>query len=244
MKLVINADDFGLSRGVNYGIIDAHQLGVLTSTTLMVTMDACDHAVELSTMHPNLGIGLHLNITLGKPITKAKSLIKSNGEFYKPKEEPDESLFDEEEIYNEFKAQYQLFVEKLNRKPTHLDSHLYAHQVYEKAGNAIKRLAIEYDLPVRDMKINGYDVKFFDWFKLKQNKIDNLTEFLESNIKKMQQYPVCELMVHPAYLDYFISTKSSYNNLRYYELDILTSDILKNIIINNKIELIHYGHTK
>lgn len=51
MKLIINADDFGFTRAINYGIIDAHNLGVLTSTTLMVTMPAFEHAVDLSKKH-------------------------------------------------------------------------------------------------------------------------------------------------------------------------------------------------
>lgn len=48
MKLIMNADDFGFTRAINYGIFDAHNLGVLTSTTLMVTMPAFEHAVDLS----------------------------------------------------------------------------------------------------------------------------------------------------------------------------------------------------
>src|SRR5690554_3524879 len=162
MKLIINADDFGLSRGINFGIIDAHALGVLTSTTLMITMEASNHAIELSKGFPNLGIGLHLNITLGKPLTDTRTLVKENGEFYKPKEKPNQDLFDEEEIYQEFKAQYQAFYQKLKRKPTHFDSHLYAHQVYEKASRAVGRLALELDIPVRGMKINSYEAKFFE----------------------------------------------------------------------------------
>ena len=75
MKLIVNADDFGLSRGTNYGIFDAHIRGIVTSTTLMVTMQEVDHAIELSKQAPDLRIGLHLNITLGRPLT-AQVLLK------------------------------------------------------------------------------------------------------------------------------------------------------------------------
>ena len=48
MKLIVNADDFGLSKGVNLGIIEAHKNGIVTSTTLMVTMNEVEHALNLA----------------------------------------------------------------------------------------------------------------------------------------------------------------------------------------------------
>jgi len=241
MKLIINADDFGLSRGVNYGIVDAHQLGVLTSTTLMITMPAVDHAIMLSKEVPNLGVGLHLNMTLGKPLTTCLSLIKSNGDFYKPNEKPDESLFSEEEIYQEFKAQYDLFLIKMGKKPTHLDSHLYAHQRYEKAKRAVLRLANECHLPVRDLDTHFHKVTFLDWFKAKNGFDTDLEKELPKRFSEMQHHEVCELMVHPAYVDHFITTQSSYNESRNKELQVLISQEMKDLIKSNDIDLIHFG---
>ncbi|RCK09697.1 ChbG/HpnK family deacetylase [Bacillus licheniformis] len=54
--------------GVNLGIIEAFQHGVLTSTTLMVNMQEADHAVELARQNPELGVGIHLTLTAGRPI--------------------------------------------------------------------------------------------------------------------------------------------------------------------------------
>ena len=76
MKLIVNADDYGMTKGVNLGIIEAHKKGIVTSTTLMVTMPEVEHGLALSKDCPNLGIGLHLNCTLNKPLTDCKSLIK------------------------------------------------------------------------------------------------------------------------------------------------------------------------
>ena len=241
MKLIVNADDFGLSRGINYGIIDAHILGILTSTTLMITMEAADHAIELSRQFPKLGIGLHLNMTLGKPLTKAKTIVKEDGVFYKPKEEPNEAIFDEHEIYLEFRAQYDLFVLKMGKKPTHLDSHLYAHQKYKKAENAVLKLALEENIPVRDLATNFHKVKFLDWFKVKNGVDQDLEEILPKRFEEMRGYDVCELMVHPAYVDYFITTQSSYNQPRNKELSVLISQEIKELIKINQIELIHFG---
>lgn len=63
--LIINADDFGLSEGVNRGIIHAYQKGVVTSTTLLAHMPASAHAIKLAKANPSLGVGVHLNSTMG-----------------------------------------------------------------------------------------------------------------------------------------------------------------------------------
>src|SRR5580700_2203972 len=60
--LIFNADDFGVSRGVNRGIVECHQRGVLTSTSFMVTGNAREEAIELSKANPDLAIGLHFDV--------------------------------------------------------------------------------------------------------------------------------------------------------------------------------------
>ncbi len=82
--VIINGDDFGFSSGVNRGIIEAHERGVLTSTSLMVTGEAFDEAVALAHAHPKLGVGLHLVLANGKavlPPSQIPHLVDSNGNF-------------------------------------------------------------------------------------------------------------------------------------------------------------------
>lgn len=240
MKLIVNADDFGLSKGINYGILEAHLNGIVTSTTLMITMPEVEHAISISKDAPNLKIGLHLNITLGNPITNCRSLVKKGNIFYKPSELPNQDDFKEEEIYEEFKAQHNLFIKKVGKKPTHFDSHLYAHQRYPKAKNAIIRLAKEVNLPVRGITTNGFkEVKFFDFFKANSD-VNNLFDMFENKISEILSCEIAEIMVHPAYMDEFLQTKSSYNYPRILELEILTDNRMKKLIKTNNIELISY----
>jgi chitin disaccharide deacetylase len=56
-RLIVNADDFGFTRGVSLGIIRAFKEGILTSTTMMANGDAFEHAVVLAKEHPNLAVG-------------------------------------------------------------------------------------------------------------------------------------------------------------------------------------------
>jgi hypothetical protein len=74
-KLIVNADDFGFTRDVNSGIVEAHRRGILTATTLMANGAAFDEAVRLSRENPELDIGCHLVLVGGR------SLLAGNREF-------------------------------------------------------------------------------------------------------------------------------------------------------------------
>ena len=85
-NLIINADDFGLHTDINQAIIQAHQEGCLTSTSLMPTGNAFSEAVDLSFKNPTLGIGVHLTLVAEKPMldpAKVKSLVDQDGFFFK-----------------------------------------------------------------------------------------------------------------------------------------------------------------
>lgn len=237
--LIVNADDFGLCEGTNYGIISAHYHGIVTSTTMLVNMPGLNHALSLIKDVPNLGIGLHLNITLGKPLTKADSLVKDNKEFYKPKENPNQDSFDENEIYQEFRAQYLKFIDVMGRKPTHLDSHLYAHQIYPKAQKAALLLAEEIGIPLRDVSTTKYKKAFFiDTFKANDKDENDLKKLLdELNISD----GISELMVHPAFIDSFLLKNSSYNLQRLVEYEVLIDKEVKDQMKIKNIVLTDYS---
>ncbi|HZS07574.1 MAG TPA: ChbG/HpnK family deacetylase [Blastocatellia bacterium] len=83
-RLVVNADDFGFTSGVNRAVIEGHRRGIITSTTLMANMPGFDEAVRLARGNPSLGVGLHFNITQGRPVAPAaqvRSLTDGRGEF-------------------------------------------------------------------------------------------------------------------------------------------------------------------
>jgi len=133
-RLILNADDFGLTRGINRAIGELHSAGVITSTTLMARGAAFDDAVEIARMHPALGVGCHIVLTDGAPVSppcSIPSLIGADGKNFRP------SLVDfvqalllgrinEEEVALEALAQ----IERLERAgihPTHLDTHKHTH---------------------------------------------------------------------------------------------------------------------
>src|SRR6266567_2877528 len=83
-NLIVNADDLGWTQGVNRGIAEAHRNGIVTSTSLLANGRAFEEGVQSALQSPRLGVGVHLNLSDGKPLAPArqvKSLLDENGNF-------------------------------------------------------------------------------------------------------------------------------------------------------------------
>lgn len=84
VRLIVNADDFGIAEAVNHGIADAFDRGIVTSTSLMATGAAFDHAVGVARSRPGLAVGVHLVLTEQRPLVgaaAAASLVGPDGSF-------------------------------------------------------------------------------------------------------------------------------------------------------------------
>lgn len=132
-RLIINADDYGWSRGITDGILHAHQAGVVTSTSLMANQPASEYAIEKLQNAPNLGVGIHLNLCDGRsvlPPTQVPSLVRSDGTFF-PAPQMAARLkrlqVSPREIEKEFRAQI-AWIKTKGITPTHADSHNDMHR--------------------------------------------------------------------------------------------------------------------
>jgi hopanoid biosynthesis associated protein HpnK len=134
VRLILNADDFGLTPGVNRAIGELHSAGVLTSTTLMATGPAFDDAVAVARAHPTLRVGCHIVLTDGIPVSPPESipsLIAPDGKSFRPALTAFLcALFlghiRAEDIARETMAQ----IQKLQRagiRVTHVDTHKHTH---------------------------------------------------------------------------------------------------------------------
>ncbi len=133
-KLIINADDFGLTQGVNRAIIALYHAGALTSTSLMATASAIEDAIDLARQNPGLGVGCHLNFVEGSPAAHPESiptLLGADGKTFRP------SMADfaqavlrgsvvPEEIALETQAQIQR-LQRAGIDVTHVDTHKHTH---------------------------------------------------------------------------------------------------------------------
>lgn len=231
-KLIINADDFGYCKGVNYGIIEAYKEGILTSTTMMANMPGFEHALELQQQHPNLGIGVHLTLTTGTPVLHhLKTIIDTEGNFRNQAYYKGSFIIDQTEVYDEWKAQ----IEKIlaaGVQPTHLDTHHHAN-LFGNFNDIYFKLADEYNLPVRN-NFNNQDStrRTTDGF------VYTMETALQSEGSLNQLFAThnsVEIMCHPAFLDKFLLASSSYTYPRTEELDLLTRPSIKELISQQDI---------
>ena len=136
--LIVNADDFGLSPGVNAGVARTHEQGILTSASLMVRRPAAPAAAEYARAMPSLGLGLHFD--LGE-------WVREDGSWRAVYEVvPLDS--GPEIIEAEARAQLARFRELSGRDPSHLDSHQHVHNS-EGVTSVFRRLAQELAVPLR-----------------------------------------------------------------------------------------------
>jgi hopanoid biosynthesis associated protein HpnK len=149
--LIINADDFGFSDDVNTAIIQAHEEGILTSTSLMVTGDAAQNAIALAKNHPHLAVGLHLVLVCGKsvlPPAQIPHLVDSQGNFSdNPTQAGLNYQFNQAtraELRLEIAAQLEKFRDSgLNL--SHVDGHLHLH-VHPVILNILTEFAAEFQI--------------------------------------------------------------------------------------------------
>lgn len=232
--LIVNADDFGLSKGQNYGIIEACKNGLVTSTTALVNGAAISHAAQLSRSVPELGIGMHFVLTLGEPLSAMPGLTREGrlGKWIWQMAEEDSLPLDE--IAHELACQYSRFVELFGCEPTHIDSHHHVHMIAgiypivaafaREKGVALR---IDRQLAQRDglaqdaaRSSDGFTSEFYG---------EAITEalFLQTLDDSIQRDEASlEVMCHPAFVDNTIMG-SAYCYPRLAELEVLTSASLK-----------------
>lgn len=237
--LIVNADDFGFSEAVNYGILKGFEEGIVTSTTIMANMPGFDHAVKLYQNHEGLCVGVHLNLTCYKPLLKThKTLVDENGYFRKQGEI---DVYDEEEMYQELCTQIERTLEA-GISIDHLDSHHHIHTT-EKLKPVIDRLYEKYGYPMRGGFVYERKIPQSNLIMDFYDEGVTLEEF-EQIVKQLKDGEVYDLMCHPAYVDKFLYKTTSYALKRIEELDLLCHKEIKECLMRHDIRLCSYKDVK
>lgn len=138
-RLIVNADDFGFTRDVNSGIVEAHRRGIVTATTLMANGAAFEDAVRLSRENPDLDVGCHLVLVGGSSVLEpARALPRTVSVLLRA------AMRRELRLYEELRAQ----VEKIagaGVRLTHLDTHKHTH-LFPPVLDAVARIAEEFGI--------------------------------------------------------------------------------------------------
>jgi len=163
-RLIVNADDYGTSQGVSRGILEAHLKGIVSSTSVMISGDEVETALEeaLQTA-PTLGLGLHFTLSgdTCKPILptdQIPSLLRGDGTFYPFAAWLEHyPQFDDDEIRQEMIAQCERFIALTGKPPDHLDAHHHSAYRHPAGLQALFDLAAQYGIPVRNVGFSATD---------------------------------------------------------------------------------------
>lgn len=178
--LIVNADDFGRSSGINRGIVRAHDEGIVTSTSAMVRRPAAGEAAALADERPRLGIGLHVDLSdWGQRSGDGNVVYRIS---------PD----DAESIRAEVDAQLDRFRALFGRQPTHVDSHHHLH-VEEPVRSILVALGRALGVPVRDCTSGiVYREEFYGRGAITRDAIVRLIDSLPPGIAEVGCHPAAE----------------------------------------------------
>jgi hopanoid biosynthesis associated protein HpnK len=276
-RLIVNADDFGLTSGVNRGILDAHRGGIVTSATLMACGRQFDEAARLAQQAPKLSVGCHVVLVDGSPVldtSQVPCLIRSSRQVFRESLVSFSSLalagrLKQDQIEAEITAQI-CKLQSAGIRVSHLDTHKHTHMfpvVFKALLNAAKRCGIR---AVRNpfepllFATAGSWKRQFQLGMLRRYRTGFRRAIAESRLRTpdgcigivatggltvtaftdlIRKLPegTWEFVSHPGYNDGDLSqVRTRLRHSRDKELAILTSDQVKKLILQEKINLISY----
>ncbi|MEO5579107.1 MAG: ChbG/HpnK family deacetylase [Gemmatimonadaceae bacterium] len=225
--LIVNADDFGLSPGVTDGILEAHERGIVTSTSLMVRAPGAAQAVARSRAHPGLSLGLHLDL----------------GE-WAWRHEAWEALYqvipldDEPAVNDEVRRQVESFRRMVGSDPTHMDSHQHVH-LREPVRSIVAAVASELGVPLRHVTAGvRYCGRFYGQMTDGAPRPDLITAEALTGIFEAIEPGTTELACHPGYAN---DLDTMYRDERAMEVAVLCDERVRAAVDSAGIELCSFA---
>ena len=248
-NLIVNADDCNLTVGVTRAILDCHEKGIVSSTTWMVNRPTNSEIVS-QVSKSGIGVGLHLNVTSGMPISSPGDVasLVTDQQIFKKKNDYQISPPAAGELIREYEKQIKLFEKHFGRAPTHLDTH---HQMHDEPLflQALLHVAREHHLPIRRSALM-HDADFFKTnpnIATTQKLLGDLdahafwtVDQLEKQLSDLLPGDT-EVMCHPGISDEELQAVSSMTVAREKEYTLFSSPHLKKVLEKHKIRLIHFG---
>ena len=227
-KLIVNADDFGRSPGVNAGTLEAQARGIVTSATVMVLETSAARGIRAAAERaPRMSLGLHFAVTGGgRPAAAAREVptLAPEGRLRRRREDLPAQI-PAEEIRAELDAQIDIFQVLARKPPTHLDSHHHA-ALHPAIAPVFAAVARSLSLPVRAsndearraLRAAGVRTpdRFFDGFHAEGVSFEVLERILEA-----VPDGISELMCHPGRVDEELKGGSTYVVEREWEIEVL-----------------------
>ncbi len=228
IDLIVNGDDFGRSAGINRGILECFDHGLLTSASLMTVWPASAAAAAAALERPELSVGLHLD--LGEWAFREDAWECTYLRV---------PLDDEAAIRAETERQLRVFRRLLDRDPSHLDSHQHVHRG-EPARTILRELGDELGIPVRHESRVRYRGDFFGQSNLGEPQHMSLSIGAFISVLATLVPGVTELACHPGYADDLVT---SYRDERAIEVETLCDDRVQRALDDLGIRLVSFLDT-
>jgi predicted glycoside hydrolase/deacetylase ChbG (UPF0249 family) len=246
-RLIVNADDFGRTRGINAGVLEAHLAGIVTSATAMVLEPAAEEGIsEAIRRAPRLALGLHFAVTGGGfPASDASlvpTLLVADRFSRSPETLPRE--IPAEEICQELGAQILLFERLAGRPPTHLDSHHHS-ALHPSIQPVFAEVARKRGLPVRASSVPARAALRAAGARTPDHFLDGFygegatAENLRATLRRLDE-GTSELMCHPGHADDELLAGSTYARERERELALLCDPEIPLLLALEKVERVDF----
>ena len=258
MKFIVQSDDYGITRACALGAIEGIRNGVIRNTGFFTNMPWAEEVFEWIKPYLNdIAFGIDLNASTGPSILgydKVPSLCHPDGSFLGSREnralDTEENGFDHvnyDEIYAEFDAQIQKFIEIVGRKPDYIHGHAYGTKTTFKASTDLaQKYGCIYTSAVNTLpEVTPGGMGWYAYgggleAQLKCDPLGYIMDHAEEWLKKDYVYLVC----HCGYCDEEIFHLSSFNICRAVDLNCMISDTLKNWVKENNVELTNFNSVK
>ena len=244
IPLIFHADDFNLTPGINRGIIHAFKKGVVRSTSIMPNLPGFQESVNLLKETPGLDIGVHVNLTFGKPmneLSQVRSLVDDSGTFWR-KPILLKEMANASEVEKEIRSQFNLCIEA-GLPISHIDTHHHLHATFPLVLDILIALAKEHKVAVRSTNHEMRDRLHKEGIPTPDNFNENFYGQDKINIENFKHivstapHGFCEIMCHPGFIDDDLANKSSYNSFREVEIDVLTDIEVFNVLHETEARL-------
>jgi predicted glycoside hydrolase/deacetylase ChbG (UPF0249 family) len=224
--VIVNADDFGQSAGINHGIVEAHERGIVTSASLMARCTAAAGAAAYARAHQGLSVGLHVDVGESICLDGEWTAVYQRVDCRNPRE-----------LEAEIRWQLSICRELLGRDPTHLDSHQHIHNE-EPARSILDGIAAEMGVPLRHRSPGiRYDGRFYGQTNTGEPLPANISAARLMELLRNLPEGVTELACHPGYADDLVTM---YRLEREMELQALCDPEVRRVLRDEGIELIAF----
>lgn len=255
MRLLVQSDDYGITRAVSLGCIHGIRNGIVRNTGMFANMPWIEECVEwIRPYLDQIAFGIDLNATTGPSILghkKLPNLTRENGDFYRSDEnrsfDTEENDFDhlsahKDELYNEFKAQIEQYIKLVGHKPDYIHSHAYGTKTTDEV---TRTLAKEYNILCTanilcrtEVKESGMGWYLFGGPEVQLN--EDPISFITNDVGKLLGNEIGFIVSHCGYADADLFRLTSFNTCRVKDLEAMTSNEVKSWVKENNIELITF----